>query len=100
MHQGLLDHIFHERLIRLTAGLDTLGESPKQKPSQVRNRLGLDRSARPQVTYPAGIFAWRTHRHPISSQAYSGPHSNMDASLETGPAMKRVKNGACSFRWG
>jgi hypothetical protein len=33
MHQGLLDHIFHERLIRITAGLETLGESPEQEPS-------------------------------------------------------------------
>jgi hypothetical protein len=46
MHQGLLDHIFHERLIRVTAGLETRGESPEQAPSQVRQGLGLDRSAR------------------------------------------------------
>jgi hypothetical protein len=50
MHQGLLDDIFHERLIQSTAGLETLGEAPEQDPSQVRKRLGLDRSARPQVT--------------------------------------------------
>ena len=84
MHQGLLDHIFQERLIRVTAGLETLGESPEQEPSQVRQGLGLDRSARPQVTYPAGILSWRTHRHPASSQAHSGPHSSMDASPGTG----------------
>ena len=84
MHQSLLDHIFHERLIRSTASLETLGESPEQESSQVRKGLGLDRPARPQVTYPDGILAWSMHWHPISSQAYSGPHSSMDASLETG----------------
>ena len=84
MHQSLLDHIFHERLIQSTAGLETRGESPEQEPSQVRNGLGLNRSARPQVTYPDGILSWSTHRHPASSQAYAGPHSSMDASLGTG----------------
>jgi hypothetical protein len=84
MHQGLLDHIFHERLIQSTAGLETLGEASEQEPSQVCNGLGLDRSTRPQVTYPDGILAWSTHRHLTSSQAYSGLHFSMDTSLETG----------------
>jgi len=43
MPQDLLDHIFQERLINITAGLETLGESPEQEPSQVRKDLGLDR---------------------------------------------------------
>jgi hypothetical protein len=84
MYQGLLDHIFHERLIRVTAGLETPGESPEQEPSQVRKGLGLDRSARPQITYPARILSWRTHRHPASSQAHSVPYSSTDVSLGTG----------------
>jgi hypothetical protein len=67
MHQSLLDHIFYERLIRITTGLKTLGESPEQEPSQVRKGLGLDRSARLQVMYPARILSWSTHRHPASS---------------------------------
>jgi hypothetical protein len=66
MHQGLLDDIFHERLIQRTAGLETRGESPEQEPSQVRNRRVLDKSARPQVTYPDGILAWSTHGYPTS----------------------------------
>ena len=84
MHQSLLDHIFHERLIRISVSLETLGEPPEQELSQVRKGLGLDRSARPQVMYPARILTWGTHRHLAFSQAHSGLHSSMDASLETG----------------
>ena len=90
MHEGVLDHIFHERLIQRTAGLDTRGKSPTQERSQVRNRLGLDRSARLQVAYPAGILAWSPHRYPASSPAYSGPHSRMDAASKPGSRTVRL----------
>jgi hypothetical protein len=90
MHESVLDHIFHKRLIHITAGLDTRGKDPTQERSQVRQGLGLDRSARLQVAYPAGILAWSLHRYPASSPASSGAHSRMDTASKPGSRTVRL----------